>query len=128
MRLRNTGATTQRAHTGPRVRTRGGTRTGTSDRVNSWYLRPKPRSCERRPSGDEVDQAKHDRWFAALLGQLRRHGDRRSAEWHRLLAELPRLERRDPLELREILRDAEPATVDDVPWTFPVRTPLEPPN
>ena len=80
------------------------------------------------PGGDEVDQAEHDRWFAELLKQLHRRENRRSAEWHRRMAEAPRLDRHDPLELHEIMRDAEPATIDDVPWTFPVRTPLEPPN
>jgi hypothetical protein len=75
---------------------------------------------------DDADQAEHDRWFARLLKQLQRHGSRRGAEWHRRMAEAPRLDRRDPLELREIICDAEPATVDDVPWTFRVQTPLEP--
>lgn len=72
------------------------------------------------------DQDDHDRWFDALLSKLRREPrGRRSDEWKRVIDEAPILDNLAPGELAELMRDAEPATDDDVPWRFPVRTPLE---
>lgn len=45
-----------------------------------------------------------------------------SKEW---ADELPVLRTMTRREFRELFSDLEPATEDDVPWTFPVRTPLE---
>jgi len=71
-------------------------------------------------------QDDHDRWFRSLLAKLRRRGDQpRSEQWERVMDEAPRLDTLEPGELSEMMRDAEPATDDDVPWRFPVRTPLE---
>lgn len=75
---------------------------------------------------DSEGQDDHDRWFDALLAQLRRrHVPRRSGRWKRTMAEATRLDVRQSGEVSEMMRDAEPATEDDVPWRFPVRTPLE---
>lgn len=72
------------------------------------------------------DQDDHDRWFRSLLDRLRRRDDKsRSEQWERVMDEAPRLDTLEPGQLSEMMRDAEPATDDDVPWKFPVRTPLE---
>lgn len=71
-------------------------------------------------------QDDHDRWFRSLLDKLRRRGgESRSEQWERAMDDAPRLDALEPGELSEMMRDAEPATDDDVPWRFPVRTPLE---
>ena len=72
------------------------------------------------------DQEEHDRWFDTLLAKLGREPrGRRGAAWARVVDEAPTLDNLEPGELSELMRDAEPATDDDVPWRFPVRTPLE---
>lgn len=72
------------------------------------------------------DQDDHDRWFRSLLEKLRLSGDRsRSEQWERAIDGAPTLNELEPGALSEMMRDAEPATDDDVPWEFPVQTPLE---
>lgn len=74
---------------------------------------------------DSESQDDHDRWFDGLLSMLRRGDRSRSEDWQRAMDGAPRLDVLEPGELSEMMCDAESATDDDVPWRFPVRTPLE---
>ena len=56
------------------------------------------------------------------IGAMSSRRDSKPRSW---VEELPILRRMTREEFNELFADAEPPTEDDVPWRFPVRTPVK---